>query len=210
MSAPVTNGVLRTKLSDMKVGDYIKWYYRNFSSGVIGEFSQTPSPDGTDEVELSTTYNGPVVTPTDLGTGKTGGYFYFVKVDSGMLLSDRAIQPSTSARDMNKANVFKGSIIRLLTYEEFFKIKKTDLNGNVIPEKWMLYDLALTDLECSKSGSGSILSQDLYITYRFDSVHGSRENKASFTSSAVAYNSVTMFVPVMEYVDNSKSTNIFY
>ena len=25
MSAPVSNGVLRTKLSDMKIGDYIKW-----------------------------------------------------------------------------------------------------------------------------------------------------------------------------------------
>ena len=38
MSAPVTNGVLRTKLSDMKIGDYIKFDYTGLN-GNIGTFT---------------------------------------------------------------------------------------------------------------------------------------------------------------------------
>lgn len=40
MSAPVSNGVLRTKLSDMKIGDYIKWGYTAFSANVAGTLQE--------------------------------------------------------------------------------------------------------------------------------------------------------------------------
>lgn len=205
MSAPVTNGVLRTKLSDMKIGDYIKWYYRNFATGIIGEFSQTPAADQSDEIELKTVY----AASSNIGNGKVGGYFYFVKVDQGILLSDRGIQYATSAQTLNKYNALKGSTIRLLTHEEFFKIKNTDLNGNVTPEKWISYDLTLVPKN-TYYGTNTILSQDLFVSYRLNPVNGVNENTIGFTSNAAAYNSSAMFVPVMEYVDNSKSTNIFY
>ena len=51
MSAPVSNGVLRTKLSDMKIGDYIKWGYTAFTANVAGTLQE----DTTDMTELSST-----------------------------------------------------------------------------------------------------------------------------------------------------------
>ena len=80
MAAPKTNGVLRTKLADMKVGDYIKWYYRNFTTGVVGEFSQTPLADGSDEIELPSDVLKVVDDKSKLGDGEKRWIFLFHKM----------------------------------------------------------------------------------------------------------------------------------
>ena len=95
MAAPKSNGVLRTKLADMKIGDYIKWQYNGGSDTAIGTLK---ADDGT-ENELPS---------TPLATGITG-YFYFIKWKQGLLVADRGIHLNVSAQMLNKAGYFKGS-----------------------------------------------------------------------------------------------------
>ena len=70
MSAPVSNGVLRTKLSDMKIGDYIKWGYTAFSANVAGTLQE----DTTGMSELSS------ATAASSGGGDTSTSLSGVKV----------------------------------------------------------------------------------------------------------------------------------
>ena len=218
MPTPITNGVLRTKLSDMKVGDYIKWYYHGFSQGVLGEFSQSPA--GGDDVELPSDQSkvcqttADIKTATGVDTDKTGGYFYFIKVNKGMLLADRGVQTSLSAQNINLKSMFKGSVIRLLTFEEFLKIKVSDLEGNVSPGQCFHYDFT-TIPDAIRGNVNALLTQDLRTASRTG--YSDPTDKTGFTLNYVHasdnWGSCTaplMLVPVMEYVDNSKSTNIFY
>ena len=59
MSAPVSNGVLRTKLSDMKIGDYIKWGYTAFSANVAGTLQEDTT--GMSELPAVSTETGGVL-----------------------------------------------------------------------------------------------------------------------------------------------------
>lgn len=208
MAAPKTNGVLRTKLADMKVGDYIKWYYRNFTTGVVGEFSQTPLADGSDEIELPSDVLKVVDDKSKLGDGKKGGYFYFIKCDNGTVVADRAIQSGVSAQSMNTKNCFKGSNLRLLTNKELQNLSTDTLNGNVTPKEVFTF---ITD---DIYHAPSLVTQELSLPGRTDFLtspgFASISGYTLYPSNNMKYGFPIVLVPVMEYVDNSRSTNIYY
>lgn len=133
MGAPASNGKLCTKVSDMLIGDYIKCDYVVSSSAdnAVGVFKNIGN--------ISTTE---MRTIPILGAGQINNYFYFIKVDKGLLVADRRIQAYVSGKAYGDAGYITGKYIselggsiRMLSYNEFLKyITNSNLNGNIIKQ----------------------------------------------------------------------------
>ena len=213
MSVPNSNGVLRTKLSDMKIGDYIKWQYNGGSNTTIGTLK---ADDGT-ENELPS---------TPLATGITG-YFYFIKWKQGLLVADRGIHANISAQMLNKAGYFKGSQYFCPSLGQFKAFCDDDFNGNF---KFSNANFPLvaesTGVRTYETLKGRPITQDLKIVRETGSrveARGAAFDTTDHIGFTQAQKNVridddgswpvylpTYFLPCMEYVDNSKSTNIYY
>ena len=213
MSAPNSNGVLRTKLSDMKIGDYIKWQYNGGSDTTIGTLK---ADDGT-ENELPS---------TPLDTGITG-YFYFIKWKQGLLVADRGIHANISAQMLNKAGYFKGSQYFCPSFAQFQAFCADDFNGNF---KFSNANFPLVAESITPPGvfagenggdlKGRPITQDLKIIREFSGEPYKRFDTTDHIEFAQRLKYIpageihvflpTYFLPCMEYVDNSKSTNIYY
>ena len=140
---------------------------------------------------------------------ETGGYFYFIKWKQGLLVADRAIQCKISAQTINKAGYYEGSKYRLLSSEECDSICIDDFNGSGITvfkslNKWTndwdqkqnIVLLQNGKNEKNNEGRGEA-------GFKFTEV----VNTVNFSNRGSA---TALFLPCMEYVDSSKSTNIFY
>lgn len=88
-----TEGLLRTKIEDMKVGDYIPCNY-TATSGAVGTFSNLGGPVGT-EIPIA-------------GASAPNGTFYFVKADKGLLIADRVVQHSVTWDVLNTGKNIQG------------------------------------------------------------------------------------------------------
>ncbi|ASA22784.1 hypothetical protein [Paenibacillus donghaensis] len=93
MTVPATAGVLRERLSDMKVGDYIVCKYVA-TNGAVGTFS---------ELGTSVATEIPVT-----GAAIPNGIFYFVKTNKGLLFSDRVVQTNISWDVLNAEKAIQG------------------------------------------------------------------------------------------------------
>lgn len=90
MPVPATTGQLRDNIKDMKIGDFIYGSYTSSTSYYIGD------TQGTTEIPV---------------TGKTGditGFWYFIKVDKGLLVSDRVIWNAVTWNDLNMNRLIEG------------------------------------------------------------------------------------------------------
>lgn len=94
MAAPVTSGQLVTTLTGMNVGDYIACQYVAGTSGSVGTFSNLGGTVGT-EIPVA-------------GSATPNGWFYFVKVDRGLLIADRPIQSNIYWDTLNTAKFIQG------------------------------------------------------------------------------------------------------
>lgn len=96
MPAPNTGGVFRSRIQDMKVGDYISCNYSQ--TGNVGSprnsFGSLGSPQFS---ELPLT-----------GVDQGYGFFYMIKVDKGLLIADRVIQNSVSWEALNNFEFIEG------------------------------------------------------------------------------------------------------
>lgn len=93
MPVPATTGQLRTKVSDMQIGDYISCNYVA-SSGAVGAFSNFGGIAGT---EIPVT-----------GSATPNGSFYLVKIDKGLLCSDRVVQSGITWDALNIGKLIQG------------------------------------------------------------------------------------------------------
>ena len=212
MAAPKSNGVLRTKLADMKIGDYIKWQYNGGSDTAIGTLK---ADDGT-ENELPS---------TPLATGITG-YFYFIKWKQGLLVADRGIHANISAQMLNKAGYFKGSQYFCPSLAQFKAFCADDFNGNFkFSDANFPIATERTGVDMYLGGDlkGRPITQDLKIVRESgiqsssggnwnttDQIGFTQALKNVSTNNQYPVSLPTYFLPCMEYVDNSKSTNIYY
>ena len=101
MPVPNTGGVLRTKIADMQVGDYIE-----VSVEIPSRIATTNFRLG--NVANYTTYSEVPVTGLDYSGGRIDKYFYMIKVDKGLLISDRVVQHLLSWDNMNQKEVIQG------------------------------------------------------------------------------------------------------
>jgi hypothetical protein len=87
--------VVRTRIQDMQVGDYIVCNY-SATSGAVGTLSNL---------------GGAPTTELPLGGSDTpNGSFYFIKVDKGLLIADRVVQHSISWDALNSGKLIQGGI----------------------------------------------------------------------------------------------------
>lgn len=105
MPVPATTGQLRTKISEMQVGDYVACLYAFHSSGVL--------PSGSSGVLWGIGYDTSTVVAGEkpIGGEATHGsskYFYLVKADKGLLISDRVCQHTLTWDTLNSARVVEG------------------------------------------------------------------------------------------------------
>lgn len=100
MAAPNTGGQLKSKITDMKVGDYIKARYNNMAAGYAG---------AVDSVGTSTRPEAGF-----LGAATNDYTFYFIKVDKGLLVADRVLQHSISWDELNKSDYIQGKNVNVI------------------------------------------------------------------------------------------------
>jgi hypothetical protein len=241
MAAPQTNGVLRTTLESMNIGDYIKCEYSQTSTalGVFTAGFLANSKNTNTELDLV-----PRVVGWTSGGTYTSGFFYLIKVATGLLIADRMVVKNISAQTLNIKNYLLGAklsdscMVRSLSRAEFLKyISNSDLNGNIIkadPNVW--HGQAGTALSTTVANNstfevnhdriGSKIKTSLFLDgTTWDETTQSHGGGYATTTLAILQNYVdpsyilvqTMtstfysgFRPVLEYVDNSKSTNLYY
>lgn len=126
MGAPATQGRLCLKLAEMEIGDYIRCTYTAPTENVAGEFSDFGGV--VEEVEEL---------PIEPGT-TANGYFYYLKVDKGLLVADRKIQKNISGKTLlangylEGKNIFQNKLIRILSQFEWTRyLTEGDCQGNV-------------------------------------------------------------------------------
>ena len=186
----------------MKVGDYIKWY----NAGNFTLTSDVPS----DAVEYRTVNSA--LDRIKIASTMAGS-FYFIKVASGLCIADRHVVGTDCSRKiLNKSNVFKGYSYRSITAAEYDTyIVKSDLAGNIKPNDintrhWINNDNGYNIVGEVTQDSGSIVLPTGQWTYLREATYDATVLLDSNGTVAEYFG----YRPVMEYVDNSKSTNIFY
>lgn len=96
----IPGGTLRTTLAEMNVGDYIPCEYVSAVANTAGTFSQLGTSTATDLSTVAST------TPN--------GRFYFIKVDTGLLIADRVVQTGVSWNVLNAVGYIQGTYFNLV------------------------------------------------------------------------------------------------
>ena len=196
-------------------------YLLFFASVLVVYWLPIPELHNTFPVKVGCFKNDPATNAQNLTT--KSGFFYFIKVDNGLLIADRAIK-IISKQTLNQKNYLKGNRYRALNLDEWKKyIITSDLNGAIKPGDKDTFHRDNTTFETLQVGAVGVDNLSFYGPGDgyYDLVIGSNPS-AIFTVvsfdgnsnpiSTYAYGSYRVFVyrPVMEYVDNSRSTNIYY
>lgn len=95
MAAPLGLQI-KTRLEDMSVGDCIACRYTATTANTAGTFSELGTCVAT-EIPIT-------------GSPTPDGCFYFIKVDTGLLISDRVVQNGISWINLNDARYIQGTV----------------------------------------------------------------------------------------------------
>ncbi|WP_312113528.1 discoidin domain-containing protein [Brevibacillus reuszeri] len=141
MPAPATTGQLRDKVSDMEVGDYIKASLYSDNTAALAVINLNPS-SGISEIPLTG------------NPASTTGFFYFIKVDKGLLIADRVCRHSVSWDAINAAKYIQGipwanSIIPIMTSNDS-PVGKANASSTV-SGAWRCFDGSATNSWISAS-----------------------------------------------------------
>ncbi|MFF2889475.1 hypothetical protein [Paenibacillus sp. NPDC057967] len=99
VSYPQTGGSLKSTVAEMKVGDFIRCGYRATGANTAGTFYRLGSEDIETELPI-------------LPSNVPYGFFYFVKVDEGILVADRPIQYGVTWLTLNAAKLVHGTLLK--------------------------------------------------------------------------------------------------
>ncbi|WP_434752018.1 hypothetical protein [Paenibacillus amylolyticus] len=122
MAVPATTGQLRERVEDMVIGDYIVWKYDSTITGYI--FGGSTSA-----------YTEIAVTGHPLANMPSKYFWYAIKVDKGLLISDRVVSNTVSWDKLNSLKLIQG--ISITISGNYGKLRSltgaisyTDVNGN--------------------------------------------------------------------------------
>ncbi len=230
MGAPASNGRLCTKLSEMLIGDYIKCEYVASTANVAGEFKNL----GLESNELSGLSTNPATTANGYlyfikaDKGLLIADRLVQQSISGQALKNKGYLTGTKT-DLG--------LIRCLSRAEFLKyISNSDLNGNIIRQDVNVWHCTAgtastsfrnvyLPIELNTDRSAGYINASLF-------ADGSLVNTTGlFSTSLDGYGWATCpisqkmgdtiinfgrgngayicFRPALEYIDNTKSTNIW-
>lgn len=89
MPVPATNGMLRKRIYEMRIGDYIPCTFDpvNYTFYAVG---------------------GPIFNEIPVTGSTYGGTFYFIKADRGLLIADRVVYVNVSWNTLNNNKLIEG------------------------------------------------------------------------------------------------------
>ena len=207
MATPITKGILRAKVSDMVIGDYIAARYTTTSATDAGTYSELGSVDTSTVAELNVQATTPVL----------DGYLYLMKVMKGVLVPNKklfasaGILSTTFYSTMNAKNLIYGKKVTM-TYTDNttqdFLMRVPNMN------------------ECLAMGStlnGMILTADRYTNFcngtdgdRYEFIqenynpsvgyYDMNTPPGTFASTTGTMNARLVLV----YADDSKCTDLFH
>lgn len=193
MGTPASNGKLCTKLADMSIGDYIQCEYVITTEKIAGTFQNFGGVSSLTEL------------PAAPNEYLKSGYFYFLKADKDLLIADRCVQ-IIGGIELNKASLLTGKLInnglyRCLTARERIKyITNSDLNANIIKQDYNVW--RSTRREITQDRTSGLIE-----VFSSATDTGSWWNMMEGVDNGYYYIS---FRPALEFIDNTKSTNIWY
>lgn len=122
MPIPATSGVLRTKIADMKVGDYAKVTVDGTALGLSNYLRDFGTSTQT-EIPLAGHSSNAI------------GSAYFVKVDKGLLVCDRVVRNTIAWDILNSSKLIQGMTITLDGISGIIRsltggVAYADANGN--------------------------------------------------------------------------------
>ena len=214
MAMPASNGKLCTKLSDMSIGDYIRCEYVAPTAGVAGTFQNLGGESSLTELPVA-----PATT--------ANGYFYFLKADKGLLIADRKVQNAISWSKLNENGLITGSIkklqnclIRILTQHEFNGyISNSNLNGSITTHDTLVWG-SENSTEWLQDNKNGVAKTAFFLDgHTADSgSHYLHNSNGWLVGPAILVSKTTdrnvevscSYRPVTEFIDNPKSTNIWY
>jgi hypothetical protein len=227
MGAPASNGKLCTNLSDMNIGDYIKCEYVASTAGTAGTFQNLGN------VTLSEL-------PTACATTANGYFYFIKAKKGLLIADRRlqngicgqAINKIGYLTGIMKTLSNTNVLIRTLSRNEFIKyISNNDLNGNAIKADANVWHglagtatnilQAVPDGEICQDRSGSNIRLQYFLDgtwvsssvgayyYNSGTPMPNLPNISSTLTGSTAGGSIA-WRPALEYVDNTKSTNLWY
>lgn len=227
MGTPASNGKLCTKIEDMSIGDYIRCEYLIEKEDVVGIFQNLGGESSLEELP-------------SVSKNIAKGYFYFIKVDKGLLVADRIVQDFISWSTLNKSSYIyggnaniakeKSAKIRVLSQIEWTKyLTNGTCNGNILAADKKVWNAPYSWRNGGDEpwNTGRYMSEHLQdninglgkAAYYLDgkeaspgalwSWHSGHETYYNKEKTRKSEGSVA-FRPALEYVENSKSTNIWY
>ncbi|CAH8716409.1 hypothetical protein M5W83_02135 [Paenibacillus thiaminolyticus] len=121
MPVPATTGQLRKHVKDMRIGDYIVWSYHNDDYFEFGADTSRYT-----ECPLEGIPNGETT---------KGKYWYGIKVDQGLLISDRVLRNQWSWDYLNSLKYIEGVSTTISTVKGILRsltggVAYADANGN--------------------------------------------------------------------------------
>lgn len=192
MAAPKTKGVLRTKLEEMEIGDYIAATYTTSAMTAIGTFSELGNVPDDQEEFTSTNLKGTV---------------YLMKVDMGLLLCTNRTMAGVQYAVLNKANLIAGKKVELDGHDFIKRVPSIEELNKANSTMDGLMDTADRYTNFGTSvGSTEMIQEHFNMTpgsYTWNTTPGVVGNAtASDTARAVRF--------VLAYCDNAKSTDVFH
>jgi hypothetical protein len=116
MAEPNTGGVLRTSIAEMDIGDYVIAQYGmtqiqgDVRTGLNGDYPILNEKIITEPTRLMPVsgYGNALNVSNDYGAAYVFVQFYFIKVDTGLLIADRVCQHSVSWDTLNANQYVEG------------------------------------------------------------------------------------------------------
>ncbi|GAK42065.1 hypothetical protein TCA2_4557 [Paenibacillus sp. TCA20] len=108
MAAPATTGLLRTKVAEMEIGDYIKCGLQVNPSRIFNHLGKIDELNDGAGINKEMPLTG--LTYSSNGVDAHIGYFYFIKVSKGLLIADRICLTGQTGswNDLNKTKHIEG------------------------------------------------------------------------------------------------------
>ena len=194
---PITQGKLQSVVSNMAVGDYITAKYTTTANNVAGTFSEIGTADTTG-VALDLFNAAPVLS----------GYLYLIKVAKGILVPNceliRATAAATLYASLNTSNYIYGQKITIGSTDFLVHVPQI----SILTKAAGTLDgmVATTDVSTNfLGGLANTTAELVQENYNISAGAFTWSTAAAAASTASIYARL-----VLEYVDNSKSTDLYH
>ena len=194
---PITQGKLQSVVSNMAVGDYIAAKYTTTANNVAGTFSEIGTADTTG-VALDLFNAAPVLS----------GYLYLTKVAKGILVPNCELITATAAAtlyaSLNTSNYIYGQKITIGSTDFLVHVPQI----SILTKAAGTLDGMVATTNVSTNFLGGLANTTAELVQENYNISAGAFTWS--TAAAAASNASIYARLVLEYVDNSKSTDLYH